>query len=233
MSDRIQQAIENNAHWCDLVCRSHEVPGQFYEAAWVNEAMVPEFYPNVISLARDDEVIKYIALLEKSGMSGAWGVKDSYASLSLETMGFRLLFNAKWYWRNPMQVSHASDTRFQVVNSGAELWNWEKCWAGRDVAAEHRTFNEALLRDDCVMIIAGRSGNGSSSGLIASSSGPVVGISNVFGMGPRDFNEALAVVGQYFAGLPFVSYDSRSRGGLPSECGFEELGPLRVWLKQE
>ena len=67
-------------------------------------------------------------------------------------------------------------------------------------------------------------------GCVASRSAAVVGLSNRFG--PDDLAAGcLAAVQDFGPGLPVVGYDQEPALALMKSLGFQELGPLRVWLR--
>ena len=226
VDQRLLDAIRNNAEWCDLVCRSHGVPGRFHEYAWVNEHSVPAFYPNVISLQPGGAAAEHIEALLDAGLPRAWGVKDSFACLSLEALGFRPLFEATWFWRAFVHETTASPTTWRVVDITAELAEWETAWAAAGGFTGRRAFPTELLQNENVLFVCDWQ---AIAGLIAFSSGPVIGISNIFGVGAHHLDEALAVVTTRYPGLPFVGYEPAGANNLLPACGFEALGPLRVW----
>src|SRR3954464_2111305 len=47
----IALAAQNNAIWCDAVCRAHDRPGEFHEVLWLNRLGTPRFYPDVVTTA--------------------------------------------------------------------------------------------------------------------------------------------------------------------------------------
>ena len=50
MDKRTQQAVRNNAVWCDTVCRTHGRRGVFLDEIWINRHTTPRFYPNAVTL---------------------------------------------------------------------------------------------------------------------------------------------------------------------------------------
>ncbi|MCP6757993.1 MAG: hypothetical protein NHB32_04270 [Fischerella sp. CENA71] len=85
-NERINQVIRNNAVWCDTICQIHGKPGKFTGTIWVNQHQTHRFYPNAVTLSRtveSTEQMEWIQSLTKSGLSGEWGVKDSFSKLDL------------------------------------------------------------------------------------------------------------------------------------------------------
>src|SRR5262245_16704696 len=64
-------AADNNARWCDAVCRSHGLATRFADDLWIALEGAPTFYPDVVTLAPGASVA---ALLPPA----ATGVKDSF-----------------------------------------------------------------------------------------------------------------------------------------------------------
>src|SRR5262245_16786745 len=79
-------AARNNAVWCDIVCRAHDAPGEFRDHAWCTKRFTPPYYPNLVTLTRDDEH-KHLGLvdeiLEATRAEHEIGVKDSFANMDL------------------------------------------------------------------------------------------------------------------------------------------------------
>jgi hypothetical protein len=74
-------AAQNNARWCDLVCRSHDLPTVMSEQLWIAPRGSPRLYPDAVTLAPGmaaDVVLRDIDT--RPGCS----VKDSFADVDLE-----------------------------------------------------------------------------------------------------------------------------------------------------
>src|SRR5207253_7164060 len=85
-SHLLQLAAYNNAVWCDTVCRSHNVPGEFHEAFWVNRHQTPIYYPNLITLSPKADLNSHqdsIAELLIAKRGHTVSVKDSFAMVDL------------------------------------------------------------------------------------------------------------------------------------------------------
>jgi len=97
---RVKQAARNNALWCDAVCRAHGRPGEFHAGLWLNRRPTPRYYSNAITLSPKDPAGQraWIALLLAERPS--FSVKDSFAALNLSGLGFGVLFEATWLWRD-------------------------------------------------------------------------------------------------------------------------------------
>jgi glutathione S-transferase len=96
---RRRDAARNNAEWCDAVYRSHGRSGIFNEAIWFSRAKPIRFYANAITLAGPDraaEQLRCIQDLVADRIQRPWAVKDSFSTLDLTALGFRVLFDAEW-----------------------------------------------------------------------------------------------------------------------------------------
>lgn len=97
----LNQTVQNNAIWCDTICRTHGRPGEFLDGLWLNRAETPPFYPNAVTLTQDQTMIQmaHINELVAGGIPGEWGVKDSYCVLDLSPVGFHTVFEGDWIYR--------------------------------------------------------------------------------------------------------------------------------------
>src|SRR2546430_8105448 len=165
ISSRVEEAARHNAVWCETVCRAHGTPGEFHDALWLNRHPVPRFYPNVVTLSTQDGTaaqLAHIRALVAAGLPGSWGVKDSFCSLDLATLGFQPLFEATWLWRAPFQPlpnRAASGLHWTRVQSAPELAQWEMAWSGSPAknpsTQQPRVFLPALLANpELVFIVA-------------------------------------------------------------------------------
>ena len=94
----VQEAAYNTAVWCDSVCCTHQVPGVFFDAAWVNLHQTPLYYPNLVTLTPTAELDlqnESIAELLTTKKSYPVSVKDSFAQLDLHPFEFHCLFQAQ------------------------------------------------------------------------------------------------------------------------------------------
>jgi hypothetical protein len=241
--DRTILAIRNNVAWCDAVCRAHGQAGEFHDSAWVNRGRTPEFYPNVIATRDGKASMFHVEKLLGANLPGEWGVKDSYAALPLESLGFALILEGNWIWRAPTGpgpvCTRASE--WQPVRDVRALQKWEQAWSQTSIVGERRTFQNDLLDEPGVLFLSHLSTNGVVGGLIANRTKgfeergieDVVGISNRFGSANTETGllAGLAAVESRFPDLPLVGYESDRDLGLVERLGFDKLGRLRVWIR--
>lgn len=241
MTDKhTQQAVYNNAVWCYSVCRVHDRPGEFLDDMWINRRKSPRFYPNAVTLLPDRPDIQAVRIRElvQSRLPGQWGVKDSYCTLDLASLGFHIALEAQWLYRPAMlsrreRDSKLSDVRWVRVSDASELTRWEHAWAGADFAKLPRVFLPALLADKNVAFIAAYQDERIVAGLIANRTGEVVGVSNLFVPKEDDQLRAgcFAAAMRAFPDLPLVGYEHGQDLEQALALGFESLSPLRIWLR--
>lgn len=152
-------AAYNNAVWCDTVCRSHSVKGEFHEAFWISQQQTPMYYPNLVTLSpttpltpHQDAVAEFLTMKKDYPIS----VKDSFAVLDLTPFGFHELFQAEWIFRQaPVDLSHQrrTDLQWKQLTSEKELLRWEEAWSQTASPLNH-LFLPALLHDAGICIIA-------------------------------------------------------------------------------
>jgi hypothetical protein len=239
---RSKLAAHNNADWCQSVCQAHGVPGEFLPTVWINRGIPPPYHPNliVISPAGDPEKMgEYIRELVGLRLPPKWSIKDSFSTLKLEELGFDLLFEASWIWRDPGPVDprgSSSGIRWYRIVSPEQLLEWEAAWSGNprnsDTTGRPVQFPASMLKDRKTVFFSGGLGQAIHAGGIANFSENVVGLSNIFvnAGDPRD--AWIGLVDQLqaaFPGLPLVGYERNPELESALACGFKPVGNLRVW----
>ena len=242
MTTAAEQAARNNARWCDTVCRAHGSAGEFEPGYWVHRHASPPFYPNLVTCRRDVEaagVLDEIGGLRAAGLPIPWGVKDSFCTLDLAEHGFELLFEARWLWcdvrATPVSNGAARAASWSVVPDAAQLIAWERAWSQANALAQgsERQFPDSLLADRDVRFIAGHRGTTLIAGAIFNRSEAEVGVSNTFTADPDKatlWPDLIDQARHAFDGLPIVGYDQGSNVTDARRAGFDDVGPLRVWL---
>jgi hypothetical protein len=91
-----------------------------------------------------------------------------------------------------------------------------------------------LLQNPTVRVLAYRLDGVTLAGAIANRSDTVVGLSNVFRVDDYEpWQQIVAVVTQHFPKLPIVGYESGGELATALRAGFDDVGPLRVWLRED
>ncbi|GCE18755.1 hypothetical protein [Dictyobacter kobayashii] len=234
-------AVDNNAVWCDTVCRSHHISTEFYENFWITNRQAPTYYPNLITLSPatnlnlDQEPLATF-LTEKHDYTIS--VKDSFADLDLVPFGFYSLFEAQWIFHPaPMGTVEQPSTTLQWKKIGEEkeLLRWEEAWSQTELSHNH-IFLAPLLHDADVCMMAAYKEDQIVAGAIANRTTGIVGISNVFTPeqeAEQYWSGLLDMIATCYPGLPIVGYEQDESLELAVHIGFTPLGPLRVWLKED
>ncbi|MFE2735097.1 hypothetical protein [Streptomyces sp. NPDC059349] len=223
-------AARNNAEWCAAMGRSHGSAGEFGPQAWAAPARTPLYYPDAVTLVPRADRAPLVARIDT--VTPGASVKDSFADLDLTEAGFEVLFEAQWIHRPASAPALTSDLDWYVVGSPDRLRAWALAWD--DGEGNTDLFRPELLDDPAVFVLAGQSAGGRVvAGAVASRSGHVVGISNVFALdgGPdRAWPLVLGAVHRLFPTLPVVGYEQGDDLVAAVRHGFEPVGPLRIWL---
>ncbi|MCT4352819.1 hypothetical protein M5362_06700 [Streptomyces sp. Je 1-79] len=226
----ITEAVPNNARWCEAMCRAHGRPGTFGPRAWTNARRTPLYYPDAVTLTADASVRDVLDGIDRSAPGAS--VKDSFARLDLSAEGFSLLFEARWIHRPAgLPLPAAAEARWRAVRTPAELADWATAWSGGD-ADEAALFRAELLADPETTVVAGYGADGRIvGGAVLSESGRVTGVSNLFAADGTDPAEAWAgSLTLVRDGRAVVGYEAGDDLPPALSVGFEETGPLRVWL---
>jgi len=234
----VHAAALNNALWCDTMYRLHHRPGQLQEACWITRHAPLPFYPNVVTLTPGIAPARYSAIINAlciAGLTGEWGVKDSFAQLDLHALQFRILFEGTWFWRAPARVAQdgaLAALRWTTLTRDAELAAWERAWRAASPGPDLRLFQPALLAEPHIAVIASYQGAQIVAGAIACRSAGAVGCSNMFvpAHAARHFQQGcLAAVMAAFPDVPLVGYSS-GPAEVVRQLACEPIGRMRVWL---
>ncbi|MEV5445378.1 hypothetical protein AB0N23_22980 [Streptomyces sp. NPDC052644] len=231
----IRQAAENNAAWCEEMCRTHGATGSFTGGFWAAPRHTVPYYPHLVTV--EPAVAKGAAVgflrADSGGRGGGFAVKDSFADLDLSDDGFSILFEAEWIHRSGSTPSPEppSTQTWRRLTTPADLALWERCWAGSEGAAT--MFRESLLAAP-VVFLGGFSDGRLTAGAVANFSGEVVGLSNVFGPAGETsatWAGALSCLAREAPGVDVVGYERGDALVAALERGCTRLGKLRVWLQ--
>jgi hypothetical protein len=243
---RVAKAVHNNAVWCDTVCHAHGLSGEFTPDIWLRNGPVPRYYPNAVTLTAETGITAQMAAIQT--LTGS-SVKDSYQTLDLAPLGFNPLFDATWIWLEADSRKHLDattsgeypeDYTVLTVKHPVELARWEQAWAdsSTEIVPEDRIFPASLLEDSTVHFIAAYRDNQIVAGVIANQTGDVVGLSNQFAppstpkFHTKTYWAGCIVMIQFMLpGLPIVGYEHGDSLTLANALGFDQIGPLRVWVR--
>jgi hypothetical protein len=221
MDHRIEVAVENNASWCDLVCRTHGIATSWREGFWVSRQPSPQFYPEGISLQENlvaDQLIDELPV-------GICSVKDSFADLDLAGHGFELMFEARWIYRAPTTGTEPV-VGWTTVSTDEDFVVW------LDACGLAGVLPAALLHDESVRFLQRKRADEVSAGAVLNRSASVVGITNLFGareLLEQVWRDVAALCGQHFPTCPIVGYERGQDLDAAINTRFSDLAALRVW----
>lgn len=223
-----QDAVADNARWCDLIARSHGLRTRSDQEAWTCEHRTPPFYPDAVTLTPGPAAPELLARID---VSPGCSVKDSFGDLDLRPHGFRVLFEADWIARPASQPLPAPEgLGWQRIVRPAELAQWEDAW--RPDGGPHGLFPAAILGHDWVAVLAARHRDRIVAGAILTCGPAVAGVSNFFagpGAGVRPLAGCLALAAELFPGRALAGYASDDELAEMLSYGFGRVGHLRVW----
>jgi len=228
-SELASLAAHNNAAWCQALCRTHGCAGDFGLGGWASARRTPPYYPDAVTT---DPLATASELLARVDNSVGCSVKDSFAALDLSAVGFEILFNAQWIYRPaslPLPAQLNPEHEWRVVTTAADLEHWAHNAFGAEGPDD--LFRMELLKDPAVRVLE----YSEAWGCVLYRTPDAVGVSNVFGPADKAVAIWAAVVHaahEQFPGEPLVGYERGADLTAAGEYGFEEVGPLRVWMRQ-
>ena len=222
-------AVEDNIAWCSTICASHHSDERNAESAWVNLAPSPPYYPNIITRRRNCQagVAGLVKDIRQSGVSGAWGIKDSFHDLDLSSLGFSPVIEGQWFGGELAAQPGRSGQDWEIVREPEGLSLWEEAWGE---GAHGRIFKDALLGDARIRFWTLRHNNEIVAGYISFSSGTVTGLSNWFSKSANSVFDLgiMHPVAAITSSGPIVFWSSEDDAAFQGK-GFKPLGALRVW----
>jgi hypothetical protein len=229
-------SIRNNAEFCDQICRSHGLPGVFEHSLWIQEKPGPPFYPNIITLTRDDVLEQTAAIAALRAKNPDIAIKDSFNTLDLSESGLRRLFDAEWIWMTPEPSRHVASQpeRWSRIDTAADLVRWQTAWRGEAPPLNSPIFLPTLLDDTSITFLAGWHGETIVAGCVLNrDKSGIVGLSNLFATEPGHDRLIAAAVDHatdFAQGSMLVGYESGDDLTRMRACGFHSAGTLRVWV---
>jgi hypothetical protein len=224
--------VENNAAWCDVICRTHGLKALVEDDAWTSPTRTPPLYPDAVTLS---PIVSIPGLLERIDSGPGCSVKDSFASVDLSDSGFRVLLDAQWMARDaPASSTRDTSDRWDVVREPTVFAAWERAWRGDD--GPDGVLRPALLDRPDVAVLAKWTDARITAGAVLNQSAGVVGVTNVFADGSMDaefWTGVVALATRLFPGSSLVGYETGDRLRAARLGGWQMLGKLRVWIKDD
>jgi hypothetical protein len=212
------------------MCTLAGTSSQFSDDTWTSSSRPPPLFPDAVTLLPSPSVPGLMSRIDPA--PGA-SIKDSFAALDLEPLGFRVLFDAQWIVRPPpIPCGNETGATWSAVRDEAMLGAWNEAWSGTH-GTSTRVAPAILARDE--IALGARFERGAvAAGAILNRSDGVVGVSNVFTVSGRvvdTWTQCVAFAGARFPGLPLVGYETADELAPAEECGFDAVGPLRIWIR--
>lgn len=220
---RAIMAARNNADWYAMMFDVHGL--RYHRTAEVFCAIdtPPPYHSWATLTAADPQVDDLFAPYRDHPH---FGLKDACDQRDWSDYGLRVLFKASWIWAAP--DFNAATTDWVQITNASELTKWEQAWRNTSPSA-HEQFPAPILDRPDVRIWGRQTDAGYDAGVIANLSADCVGLSNCFG---RDALPAAATLCTGFGGaLPVAGYEQGAELQSALHTGFEETGPLAVWVK--
>ncbi|MBL4907623.1 MAG: hypothetical protein JKX94_09245 [Sneathiella sp.] len=224
---KVMRAIQNNSEWCLRIWQSHGLPTNKTSKIWSCPANVPDFYPNAITMQPvDAQTIQPITDLQVQEEIQNFSLKDSFGDLSKFEVDLRCLFEAHWLYRSKeINLTGESHLDWRLVQSEAELRHWEEKWDTRQNKGA-TIFYPDLLTDPLVGFWTGSRDDDVKAGYISNETGPVVGISNIFGR----YEDCVTHAALQFSDLDIVGYETADTIMEAKTLGFDVVGDLAIWI---
>lgn len=241
---KTELAILNNICWYQAMFAAHGLASQTDGLVWCSHETPPPFHSNLVvrsPAATQADIERHAADIEQHPRPTGWSLKDSHACLDLSALGFSMLFQAEWIWREPsapVVAPPGSRLSWARMTTPAHLAAWERAWSGdtRNETEDHHPtqFPISLLSSPDHAFFAGLLDGRIVAGGIANRSPGAVGLSNVFAP-PEFLDETWAALVEAlsaaFPGTPIVGYERNADLEAAKGAGFATAGSLRVWCR--
>ncbi|GGE50922.1 hypothetical protein GCM10011391_32150 [Pullulanibacillus camelliae] len=226
MNQRLQKAVLNNISWCSFVCDTHEIKQTATENLWGTLSKAPAFYPDLItknSHVTENDVWGFINN-RKVG-----SIKDSFATLNLSAMGFKVLLEAEWIYHEPLSERESTEPlQWQIIAAETELSKWTA------LQGSTNSLKPSLLKRPEIKFFLREKKEGIE-GFIANAGAGVIGVSNVFSSGVTSDNLWTDIVKELsviFPDTPLVGYEHSEALHEARRAGWSSLGPLQIWVSR-
>lgn len=232
----LRTAIQNNALWCDLVCRAHNSEGEFFDAFWVNSDEVPLLYPNFITLQpfkNHKERLEQLSVFLQENENCSISVKDSYKELAIENWNMKKIIEDDWIWLALEKKSSVPKNKWKKVSTKRELAMWTAAWSDEDRDLEE-TFPSLLLEEGDVYFLGEFNNSQITKGAIVFQTDDSIGVSNVFSQNSTDsifWRELVDNMRFNFPDTLLVGYETGKSLACALDAGFESCGKLSVWAR--
>ncbi|MEO6062036.1 MAG: hypothetical protein ABIQ99_08870 [Thermoflexales bacterium] len=127
-------------------------PDEISPSVWLSRAAPPPYHSNLVVIAdSQNDALTHIRGLMDLPLSPNWTLKDSFHTLKLSGLGFEVLFEATWIWREAGPQGASQTAGWSRIATPAALAVWESGWLGEagnaDAAGRPAQFPASLLAD--------------------------------------------------------------------------------------
>jgi len=231
LTDKIARMVANNAAWIDMALTALGIGGEFTSVLWHNTNDMPPVFPNADILGGTEaQQLAAIEELVQARARRVVAVKDAWARLDLTPMGFEVLFEAQWLYRDPQLLPpSASDLQVERVTSAEGLRDFALACNGPDISVE--VYSPALLNNPDVVWLVGKQNDNLVAGVTSVRAQGLNGINNLFGATEAQQTQMLRAAVNAFPDLPACGYEGAESIPPYIPLGFQTVGPLKVWLR--
>jgi hypothetical protein len=215
VQDTAAICASNNVDWYRSMFAAHGLPDQCFETHWQTEARAPAYHSNLVTLIDGDHRPAIAALAKK--LHGPWTLKDAFGNLDLAPMGFDILFDAQWIWRDPAPVKRPQG--WSALSKPVELKGWES------------QLHLSMVTDPAITFLTKVSGGKIVARCIANRSSNAIGLSNIEAPTATLYAEAADAVAALAPNLPVVGYERDDALAFAHAAGFRSVGGLTIWTK--
>ena len=236
MYNRLQKAIRNNLNLYELIFDTHQLRYHSTNEIWYSTEIAPRLYSNLITISEGwvpDDTLQIIDNAYKNQPRKQWSIKDSFAMLNLEDLGFIKRFTAQWIYLDSAKFipqPQYKQLEYQIIQDEAELTIWKQGWGTYEEPGEE-IFLPGLLNLPTVKFIAGYHQGQLLSGCLVNKTDGVFGISNFFSPSddPGYWTDMLQFIFNEIEKNDVVGYEGDDVLENLKTIGFQSIGRLIVW----
>ncbi len=207
MADKIAQMAANNAAWIDMAVSALGINGEFTPILWQSTSDMPPIFPNADTLGgTDSEKMAAIEQLVAARSGRIVAVKDSWAQLDLTGLGFEILFEAQWLYREAQPLTPSTgELQIEPITTAEGLREFALACNGPDIPID--VYSPKLLLRTDVMWLVGKQDDCIVAGATAVRAHGLNGINNVFGTTDTHKQQMIGAAVNVFPEQPACGYE--------------------------
>jgi hypothetical protein len=239
MRTPIQIAIANFVDHCQAIPTALGSPGTQTAALSVNQHALNIPYPNGITIGdsehTDAQLCQIRQMLANSPPNTRTSVVDSYSTLDLTPLGFEVMFDTPWSYREPVQpaAGHVQTPTIETVNTPGQLVMFDRAAAvGFGQPDAGVVYSTPLLQDPRYAFYFIRQSNEIVAGVQTFTNEESLGIYTLFTHETHQLNGyANALVHRALTtapDLPAITNPGENSEHLFSKAGFTHIGTRTI-----